>query len=129
MPRILIVDDDKAVTEAIGLVLTEAGHTVEVAHDPAAARARVASPPAPDLCLFDVFMDGEDGLALAAELRSEAAPAVIIMSGGGPGRTLESVTARADALGASAVLFKPFDDDELLDAVGRALEDAGDEGR
>ena len=120
MPSILIVDDDKAVADALRLALEEAGHAVRVAHEPAAARMIVASDTPPDICIFDVFMDGEDGLALAAELQHEGAPRVIIMSGGGPGRTLESVTARADALGAVAVLFKPFDDDELLEAVRRA---------
>ena len=120
MTNVLIVDDDEAVATAVRLVLEEAGHAVLTAHDAAAARRLVADTDDLDVCLFDVFMDGEDGLALAAELQGGDAPAVIIMSGGGPGRSLESVTARADAMGAVAVLFKPFDDDELLDAVRRA---------
>ena len=124
MPTILIVDDDKAVAAAIRLVLEEAGHRVLSAHDAATARRLVAETADLDACLFDVFMDGEDGLALAAELQGADAPAVVIMSGGGPGRSLESVTARADAMGAVAVLFKPFDDDELLEAIARTSGEA-----
>ena len=120
MPTILIVDDDKGVADAIRLVLEEADHKVLVTHHADEARRLVKNDPPPDICLFDVFMDGEDGLALAAELQQPGAPRIIIMSGGGPGRSLESVTARADALGAVAVLFKPFDDEELLEAVSRA---------
>ena len=126
MTSILIVDDDKQVAAAIRMALEEEGYAVEVAHDAATARRIVGAPSRPDACLLDVFMDGEDGLALAAELQGEGAPPVVIMSGGGPGRSLESVTARADALGAVAVLFKPFDDDELLDAVRRATGERAD---
>lgn len=124
MPTILIVDDDKAVAAAVELVLKEAGHDVLVAYDADTARGLVAAR-GPDVCVLDVFMDGKDGLALASELRGPDAPPVIIMSGGGPGRSLESVTARADALGAVAMLFKPFDDDELLAAVEKATSGGG----
>ena len=123
MPTILIVDDDKSVANAIRLVLEEAGYAVRVAYRPDEARRIVKGEAPPDICFFDVFMDGEDGLALAAELQQPGAPRIVIMSGGGPGRSLESVTARADALGAVAVLFKPFDDDELLGAVVKATGD------
>ena len=114
---ILIVDDDRGVADAVRMVLEEAGYAVRTSAQEA---YRACEEMMPRLCLLDVWLKGEDGLELAAEARRKGLP-LIIMSGGGPGRSLEAVTARADALGASAVLYKPFDDDELLAAVRRAL--------
>ena len=45
----------------------------------------------------------------------------VVISGGGPGRTLENVTARADAYGAVRILYKPFEDEELLAALNQTL--------
>ena len=119
MPKILIVDDDRAVADSVAMVLGDAGYETEAAHDARTAIAAMKARP-PDACLFDVWLGGDDGLALAERAASEGLP-LVVMSGGGPGRSLESVTAKADALGASAMLFKPFDDEELTDAVAKAL--------
>ena len=119
MTTILIVDDDVPVAQSVAIVLEEAGYATRLVHDAKAARAALATE-RPAACVFDVWLDGEDGLALAEAARDAGLP-LVVMSGGGPGRSLESVTAKADALGAAAMLFKPFDDEELLDAVARAL--------
>ena len=116
---ILIVDDDVPVAQSVALVLEDAGYATRQVHDARAAAEAMRTDP-PDACIFDVWLDGDDGLALAEEARARGLP-LVVMSGGGPGRSLESVTAKADALGAAAMLFKPFDDDELTDAVARAL--------
>ena len=122
--EVLIVDDDKNVAEAVRLVLEGEGYAARLAHSVAAAKAALEAK-RPDLCIFDVWMNGEDGLDLAAEVKAQTGLPLVIMSGGGPGRTLESVTAKADAVGAAAMLFKPFDDDELIGAVRKALGEAG----
>ena len=119
MTRILIVDDDVAVARSVAMVLEDAGYEAVQVHDAEAALAAMRDDP-PAACVFDVWLDGVDGLALAEEA-SQAGLPLIVMSGGGPGRSLESVTAKADALGAAAMLFKPFEDDELTDAVAKAL--------
>ena len=119
MTLILIVDDDVPVAQSVALVLEEVGYATRSAHDAVAARAAMDEDP-PSVCVLDVWLGQDDGLALAEAAR-EAGIALVVMSGGGPGRSLESVTARADALGASAMLFKPFDDEELTEAVARAL--------
>ncbi|MBB4658810.1 response regulator [Parvularcula dongshanensis] len=119
MSAILVVDDDPAVGESVRFVLERAGYAATGASTVAAAReALMADDTA--LCILDVWMDGEDGLDFAAEVARSGAP-FIVMSGGGPGRSLESVTAKADALGAVAVLYKPFEDEELLNAVRATL--------
>jgi DNA-binding response OmpR family regulator len=116
MKTILIVDDDEAVAEAVRFVIEKSGYGTKTAADAAEGRAAAGGA---DAALVDVFLDGDDGLALAGELARRMP--VLVMSGGGPGRTLESVMAKADAIGAKAVLFKPFDDDELLAALAGAL--------
>lgn len=118
-PVVLIVDDDVPVAQSVALVLEDAGYRTRQVHDARGALDAMRADP-PDACLFDVWLDGDDGLALAEEAGALGLP-LVVMSGGGPGRSLESVTAKADALGAAAMLFKPFDDDELTDAVAKAL--------
>ena len=119
MGKILIVDDDAGVADSVALVLREAGHEPRIASDGRSALAAMTMAP-PDACVLDVWLGEEDGLAVAEAARGRGLP-VVVMSGGGPGRSLEQVTARADALGAVRVLYKPFDDDELTDAVAAAL--------
>lgn len=119
MKTVLIVDDDVRVAQSITVVLEDAGYKARMVHDAKAALAAMQIAP-PNACLIDVWLDGEDGLALGEAARDAGLP-LVVMSGGGPGRSLEQVTAKADALGAAAMLFKPFDDDELTDALARAL--------
>lgn len=119
MRTVLVVDDDIRVAQSVALVLEDAGYKPRMVHDAKAALAAMRITP-PDACLIDVWLDGEDGLALAEAARDARLP-LVVMSGGGPGRSLEQVTAKADALGAAAMLFKPFDDDELTDALASAL--------
>ena len=117
---VLIVDDDVPVAQSVALVLEDAGYAARQVHDARSALDAMRGDP-PDACVFDVWLDGDDGLALAEEARMLGLP-LVVMSGGGPGRSLESVTAKADALGAAAMLFKPFDDDELTDAIAKAMK-------
>lgn len=121
MTSILVVDDDPGVREVVSLVLQEAGYDVDIVSTAAAATEAMRSGTF-SAALIDVWLGQDDGLDLAHKI-SELSPPLpfTIMSGGGPGRSLELVTARADSLGATAVLFKPFDDDELLAAVTAML--------
>lgn len=121
MAHILVVDDDHAVAKVVGMVLTQAGHTISVADSVGAALDALNGGEFGG-AIIDVWLGEDDGLDLASALSTKAwAVPFMVMSGGGPGRSLETVTGRADALGAVAVLYKPFDDDELLDAVDTML--------
>ena len=76
-----------------------------------------------DLILLDVWLGEENGLTLLGEIRTDGFEGpVIVMSGGGPGRTLEQAMAIADVRGANQVLIKPFTNDEILDAVQSVLK-------
>ena len=67
-------------------------------------------------------MPKKSGLDVLKDIR-QAYPhmPVILVSGGGPGATLEQATMMADLHKATQVLYKPFEDEELLDAVSTAL--------
>lgn len=121
--RVLVVEDEADLREAMAEYLTRNGLLVRTAGDAAAARAALAQQPA-DVVLLDLAMPGEDGLSLARWLRAEPAPPGIIM-----------VTAAADLadrvagleVGADDYLGKPFALRELLArvrALSRRLLDA-----
>ncbi|GGC97186.1 response regulator [Aquisalinus flavus] len=125
MKSVLIIEDDISVAEAVSFVLERNGFRTTRVETGAAAAALLKSQ---HFCgaLVDVWLGEEDGLDVLASLRAQGNTLpVVVMSGGGPGHTLESVSARADVLDACAVLFKPFTDEELLDAVNRSCPDAG----
>ena len=121
MARIVIAEDVAEMRAALALVREGAGHTVELAPDGEAALALHRGTPA-DLIVLDIWMPGTTGLQALKTLREagDTVP-VVIISGGGPGRTLENATHLADLYGAASVLYKPFEDEELVAAVAAAL--------
>ncbi len=121
MARILVVDDDPAIREMVALTLEKSGHVVVRASGVRAARAALASS-AIDLVVCDIYMPGENGLDLLAEVR-HARPElpVILMTARG---TIETASL-ASRIGAFDYLAKPFDLGALLDRVRAALAPAG----
>lgn len=114
--KILVIDDEPMVRSAVGRVLTDEGYTVEFAGDGAAALERLAATP-PDAILLDLMMPGMNGRqflhALRRDLRSSV-PVVVMTAVHGLGQ-------RAISLGATDVVEKPFDVEELLNKVALAV--------
>ncbi len=122
MTHILIVDDAEAARESMTAILKKAGYDVTEAADGEQA-LETLSAQSFDLAIVDIWMPRKNGLSMLQELRGQRSDIpVIIVSGGGPGAPLERSAALADVYGAAEVLFKPFEDFELLDAVTGALE-------
>ncbi len=69
MRRILIVDDEPTIREAIAMVLTDEGYTVLVAPDGRTALEMIVA--APDLLITDLMMPGLDGWGLFDHVREE----------------------------------------------------------
>jgi FixJ family two-component response regulator len=119
-PTITIVDDDDSVRRALARLLSASGYSVRTF---ASARELLAAPAsdqtaAPGCLLLDVRMPELDGLELQAILRGAGTgTAVVFMTGHGDVQT----GVKAMKSGAVDFLLKPFSDEELLDAVGRAL--------
>ncbi|GFH36696.1 response regulator transcription factor [Streptomyces pacificus] len=114
--RILVVDDEPAVREALQRSLAFEGYTADIAVDGADALAKVESC-RPDLVVLDVQMPRMDGLTAARRLRSAGSTLPILML-----TARDTVGDRVTGLdaGADDYLVKPFELDELLARI-RAL--------
>ncbi len=110
------MDDDSAVRDALSALLRVAGFNVDLF---ASAEAFLSSAPLLGLgCLvLDVRMPGMSGLELQEQLASSGAPLPIVFI---TAHADASLRARALAAGAVDFLQKPFSDDALLAAIGRA---------
>jgi len=129
--RLLVVDDEAFVRDAIKRVLECDTVAVDVVADAATALAHLHNQPA-DLVIVDIIVPGMDGVQLIRELRAKyPAVRIVAMSGGGnldlSGYRPEAVATHAylcaatDA-GADSALAKPFETAELQ-AVVMALLD------
>ncbi|MGW7362587.1 response regulator transcription factor [Streptomyces sp. NPDC054841] len=114
--RILIVDDEPAVREALQRSLAFEGYATEVAVDGIDALAKVESY-APDLVVLDIQMPRMDGLTAARRIRSAGSTLPILML-----TARDTVGDRVTGLdaGADDYLVKPFELDELFARI-RAL--------
>jgi CheY-like chemotaxis protein len=121
MATILVAEDSADTLEAILLVLEGAGHDVITARDGDQALAKLGER-SYDLALLDIWMPRRSGLDVLKSLRTLVKDLpVILISGGGPGATLEQATAIADLYRADKVIYKPFEDEDLLDAIDTLL--------
>jgi FixJ family two-component response regulator len=116
-PLISIVDDDESVREALCGLLRSAGFAVNAF---TSAEELLASDQlgSADCLLLDVRMPGMNGIDLHRQLVADQCevPVIFITAHGD-----EGVRAQALRGGAEAVLFKPFSDDALLNAIHAAL--------
>jgi two-component system response regulator MprA len=107
--RILVVDDDRAVREALRRTLTLAGYDVETAQDGEEALEQLARV-VPDAVVLDVGLPGIDGLEVCARARrlGNRVPILILTA-------RDAVSDRIDGLdaGADDYMVKPFDVGEL----------------
>ena len=118
MARLLIVDDEKGIRDALAQVFEYEGQEVRVAEDGPDALL-VAGSFHPALIFLDVKMPGMDGLEVLARLRDESPGSLIIMiSGHGTIDTALEATRK----GAYDFLQKPLDTDRLLVTFRRALQ-------
>jgi FixJ family two-component response regulator len=115
---VFIVDDDPIVRGAISSLLLSVGRQVE--QFSSAQELLQCSMPAVASCLvLDIRLPGLSGLDLQAELARAGLPIpIIFITGHGD----IPMSVRAMKAGATDFLTKPFRDQDLLDAVTRALE-------
>ena len=118
MATILVVDDELGIRALLSEILTDEGHSVELAEDAAQARA-CRDRLRPDLVLLDIWMPDVDGITLLKEWGSNSllTMPVIMMSGHG---TIDTAV-EATKHGAMAFLEKPITLQKLLRAVEQGL--------
>lgn len=121
MANILVVDDAPAVTALLRAVLEGAGHTVVEAND-GGTGLDLLSTAAVDLIVLDMMMPGIDGIETVKRLRDDGNQVpVIAMSGGTDEFPAAFSLKMSEMYGADRLLFKPFENDELLDVVDQLL--------
>ena len=112
--RVLVVDDDPDILDALSEILEVEGYQVDRARNGREALQRLEQA-APDLVLLDLMMPVMDGWEFARSLGADARPPIIVLSAD------RNVSSKAREIGALGWLAKPFELSELLAAVRRAV--------
>jgi len=122
--RLWVVDDDRSVRIVLSQALRDAGYLVQSFESADTALSALNTEALPQLVITDVRMPGTDGFSFLEQLkkRHESMP-VIVMSAYTDIRS----TASAFRGGAHEFLSKPFDLDEAVNLVARALPEKSPE--
>ncbi len=113
--RILIVEDEPAISRAVGYALRQAGFTVEAVGDGDTALARARSE-SYQLVVLDLLLPGLPGIEVCRALRAESSLPILILTA----RDTETDRVLGLELGADDYVTKPFSLAELVSRV-RAL--------
>ena len=117
-PVVFVVDDDRAVREAITSLIASVGLRV-AAFRTAGDFLKHARPDGPACVVLDVRLPGLSGLDVQRELARAGAPIpIVFVTGHGD----VPMSVQAMKAGAVEFLTKPFRDQELLDAVQEAID-------
>jgi DNA-binding response OmpR family regulator len=117
-PRILVIDDDESILEALDAFLKEEGYRTEISTKNGVYVERALQRELPDLIILDILLSGHDGREICKKLKSDKRtrhiPVLLISA---------HISGEATALeaGADAFLAKPFDLDEMLEEVAKLL--------
>ncbi|HXV81998.1 MAG TPA: response regulator, partial [Candidatus Binatia bacterium] len=116
--KILVVDDDANLLELVKMRLESAGYEVTAMLEGGEALAAIKMQSF-DLCLLDLMLSDRDGIALMQEVHgvNPDLPAIILTAHG----TIESAV-EAMRKGAYSYLAKPFEPQDLLLQIDRALD-------
>ena len=107
--RILVVDDDTALAEMIGIVLRTEGFEPSFCADGAEAVDTFRSV-RPDLILLDLMLPGMDGIEICTRIRAESGVPIIMLTA----RTDTADVVRGLESGADDYIVKPFNPKELV---------------
>jgi len=115
-PIVFVVDDDARMRDALASLIASKGLRVAV-FGSASEFLNSEKPDNPGCLVLDLQLPGINGLELQRELASTAAPPIVFISGHG------DVPSSVKAMKAGAVEFlsKPFDEQELLQAINGAI--------
>jgi DNA-binding response OmpR family regulator len=114
--RVLVVEDEEAIAEAVRARLVSEGYEVGVVHDgPQAIKAVAAE--RPDLVVLDLMLPGMDGLEVCREIQRDRWVPVLMLTA----RTDEADKVAGFAVGADDYLTKPFSLRELAARVRAIL--------
>jgi two-component system response regulator MtrA len=115
-PKILVVDDDNALREMVGIVLTAAGFTPTYCPDGNQALA-IFEAEQPDLVLLDVMLPGKSGITVCKEIRAVSGAPIIMLTAKSE---TNDVVLGLEA-GADDYMVKPFEPSELTARINARL--------
>lgn len=121
MATVLVVDDVQPIRLQLRLLLEDEGHQV-VEADSGGSAIRALEDDTFDLVVSDIVMPDGDGIELIKEL-GQRWPGIKILaiSGGGEKLAASWSLRMSEMFGAHAVLYKPFDNERLLEKVRELL--------
>jgi len=111
--RVLVVDDDASIRELLSTVLEDDGYEVVPAANGEDALA-VCARWRPDVIVLDLMMPVMDGWTFAKRLRERDDIPIVVLS------AANDLERHAKSVGATEVIGKPFDLDQLIPKVARA---------
>lgn len=117
--RVLVVEDDRAVSDLISTVLESDGYEVVVAADGLAGLIKLSALK-PDCIVLDIMMPNIGGIRVLQELVEEHSEVPVIVVTGKP----EAAAEARRRIGAENVFDKPFDIEALVTRVGQLTEEA-----
>ncbi|MEY4328062.1 MAG: hypothetical protein RIR71_732 [Actinomycetota bacterium] len=121
--KILVVDDDDALREMVGLVLNAAGYETVFAADGLSA-VEVFKNENPDLVLLDIMLPGQSGIEVCKQLRVLSGTPIVMLTAKGD---TEDVVLGLEA-GADDYVVKPHNGAELLARIKARLRPVAEDG-
>jgi two-component system response regulator MtrA len=121
--KILVVDDDDALREMVGLVLNAAGYQTVFAADGLNA-VEVFKSEEPDLVLLDIMLPGQSGIEVCKQIRSFSGTPIVMLTAKGD---TEDVVLGLEA-GADDYVVKPHNGAELLARIKARLRPVAEDG-
>ncbi len=113
--RVLVVEDERNISEAIRFILTRDGWQVDVMGDGPSALAQMRATP-PDMLILDLMLPGMSGFDILQAVRQDPAthglPVLMLTA---KGQSLDRDT--AERLGVTRFMTKPFANSDVVAAV------------
>ncbi len=113
--RVLLIEDEPNIIEAISFILSRDGWTVHTHEDGSTAIDKVRAAP-PDMVILDVMLPGRSGFDILRDLRESAETAdlpVMMLTARGQSKDRDL----AERLGANHFMTKPFSNQDVRDQV------------
>ena len=118
--RVLLIEDEPNIIEAISFILSRDGWTVHTHEDGSTAMDKILATP-PHMIILDVMLPGRSGFDILRDLRSQTAtkdiPVMMLTA-----RGQEKDRELAQRLGVTHFMTKPFSNTEVRDYVRSLME-------
>lgn len=116
MTRVMVVEDDRDISEMLSIVLNEAGIDVDLVDRGDQVISTFRTNP-PDLVLLDLMLPGKDGVSVCQELRNESLVPIVMLTA----KSETSDVVKGLEAGADDYMVKPFNGQELLARIRTRL--------